>query len=334
MNKNFEKKVGFFQNYTSQSAVARPLHAVIEIVTSDTMRRITEGARMSVLYNEQSHKKEATEYYNDIKVHHTPAVQPSLLYDNDGVRKSAKTCPNINEYASGIICVEVDNINPCDVERLKYYFITRPYVFFTAASLSGCGAYAFIEYDTNNPISGVFEALKEELNEELMINFGEVLDGQCKDATRFRGLAYDVRYLTKETNSVYTKCVVEEAKEVKVKKEVHLTDFETQYYYRWEYTPCVFRHLNHTERLRLFACVNAIYENDCVKVDEMWRTLMNNMQGGKHSTQHYINEPVKGKWSSCFCFLDKSIYTEAGFSRHDNVIKGLPKNFGDFLKRK
>ena len=110
MNKNFQKQVGFFQNYTSQSAIAKPLSAVIDIVTSDTMRRITDDARLCVLYNEQSHKKEATDRYNDIKVHHTPAVQPSLLYDTDGVRKSAKTCENLNDFASGIFHQNHDNL--------------------------------------------------------------------------------------------------------------------------------------------------------------------------------------------------------------------------------
>lgn len=339
LNKNFNKVVGFWRGNKADTAVAAPLSTLLDIIEHDDVKRYTEQAYGLLFYDGYVKRYFSKERYDQVKSQ-SIVVQPGLLYDGiDKRRKSGKifTQDELKACASGIMMLEVDNVDPWAVEDMKRFFISHPYCFFAAKSISGMGVYAFIEYDTKNDYKGTFTALQQELDEDLMLSFGTRIDKQTKQAyVGLRYLGYDPKWLSREVNEVYTKCVLE--KDEKIERRINRIEKgygdSTRTYYRWDRTPCTFRHFDHTERLRLFASVNAMCNHEEAKVISMWETLMLDMAPGKHALQHYLDEPVKGHWHDSFCFIDGALLKEAGFTRKSNVVYGIPPDFTEFLKRK
>lgn len=329
-----DSKVSSFVNMRSSKVNDSSLGQFIEVCTSDHVKRMTEEARREVKWVDGKVVK--SKRYNDIKKS-LPCFSLSG-YFSSGIRK------DIDIIKNGLMCIEVDGINPALVDDVKEYFYNLPYTIIISKSLSGLGVYAIISYDYHyRNTKEVMIALQGDLDSDLYEMFGVRLDSACNNVGRLRVCCYDEEMIAKDFFEVYDykdyrdvtflnidRMLGDKVEEPvqKVPSKLKNADYEVIY----DIKP--FEHLHHKDRLRLYASCQAISDNIKYDTHNLWMFLMRNMAPGQHSLQYYIEEPLKCKWNK-YKFIDKSICNRVGifFRRKEyapQVVIDNKREVGDF----
>lgn len=139
-----------------------------------------------ILYKEgKLGKKE----YQKAKASRLPACSPSAVFGN--VRQIGYELEK-----TGIMILDIDNVNVDEIDIAKKNIMKLPYVFFASDSVSGEGFFCGVYYNKDNDFVETFNALALDFKE-----IGYYIDPNCKDITRLRYVSYSDKIYIKPVDS-------------------------------------------------------------------------------------------------------------------------------------
>jgi hypothetical protein len=177
VKETLELTVGDHDNYNDMDSISIYSFANVKSPQSNGTLTLSEFfthvAEMEELPRDEKHKLNSF------------CVTPSLKIEKKkGIRKGK----NFTEHYNGILCLDDDNKDGEDVEKIKMKMLDFPETILTAKSFRGNGVYTFIRLELNG----------KELSEVLPLlnqRYGRELDEACKDVGRLRFVNQDEEIL-------------------------------------------------------------------------------------------------------------------------------------------
>lgn len=321
MDEILSRQVSYLSKVNQRDVIATTLRDILSMnYRNEALQHNTNWARNYVSYADG--KKQALKEYKDIKMA-MPAFANATFAN--GVRRDS------DATANGLIILDIDDVE--DAEQLKKCLFELPYVAYCQTSISGYGVWALVPYDTTHVFDSVYSALESEVNRQLQFfaqrEYNRVkhvykVDEQCNNIGRLRIMSHDDLPLCKDECEVFTDYndgVVDDLFQRAVQMS-YVPKMQSFAGYKWVRDGSCIPHLNHTERIGLYATLNAMVENDdagFADVNSEWQSCMYAMEGGKHTLEYYLSEPYTHHFDD-FCFVDKEIRDRCGYRYQTNSL--------------
>ena len=163
-------------------------------------------------------RQEKTKEAKDAAKMKLPYFTPSGVFDE---RKNS----GLNKH-SGLISIDIDKINPNEMDDIKRYLYTDEYTFAGFVSASGNGLCLLVKIDPKK-----HEDAFEGLQQYYFTKYQVIIDPACKDLSRARFISYDPDLFHSPSSLKFKEYIIKPKKQPKVTGYLHIqTNFEKLLY--------------------------------------------------------------------------------------------------------